>query len=449
MLSRLFIKNYALIENLDIDFHAGLNIITGETGAGKSIMMGALGLILGNRAEGRHFYHPDQKCIIEGYFAVEAYSLDGFFAENDLDYAAETVIRREIAPDGKSRAFINDSPVTLSVLKSLGELLIDIHSQHATLQLNTEKFQLLVLDSVAKNHAVLSRYGDAFRQYRESAKALRELKETLAAAHAELDFNRFQFEELDKMNLRDGEQEELEEEQRRLENAEEIKRALLAATFLLEDREDAVSQSLKEAANHLQTIRKYLPADNDLTDRLHSAHIEIGDIAREIARLEQDVSVDEQRLSLVSDRLSGMYTLQRKHHVDSVAGTTDPRGERPRRPLACVGSGRRKEPISVGKRREKAPQNEKGHCRSGGRPRPGGFGRGRHAARPIARGTVGPAVGQVQGQRRGRCPVSVFGQQGTGTPTDPQSGIGRRAVAGHAGRQVAGRTDIRLAHHRF
>jgi len=319
MLSRLFIKNYALIENLDIDFHDGLNIITGETGAGKSIMMGALGLILGNRAEGKYFYHPDRKCIIEGYFAVGHYRLEGFFAENGLDYAAETVIRREIAPDGKSRAFVNDSPVTLNVLKSLSERLIDIHSQHATLQLNTEKFQLFVLDSVAKKPSVLSDYGEAFRQYRESVRELRSLKETLAAATAELDFSRFQFEELDRMNLREGEQEELEEEQRRLENAEEIKRALLAANFLLEEQENAVSQSLKEAASQLQAIQKHLPAQNDLASRLHSALIETEDIAREITLLEQNTAIDEQRLSLVNDRLSGMYTLQRKHRVDSVA----------------------------------------------------------------------------------------------------------------------------------
>jgi len=318
MLSRLFIKNYALIENLDMTFHEGLNIITGETGAGKSIIMGALGLILGNRVEGKHFFHADQKCIIEGYFDIDAYQLVDFFKENDLDYDSKTIIRREVASDGKSRAFVNDSPVTLAVLKSLGELLIDIHSQHATLQINTEKFQLLVLDSVAKDQALLTAYQEAFHQYKERIKELQLVKEELVVAQATFDFNQFQFEELDKVHLKEGEQKGLEDEQRQLENAEEIKRGLLRANFLLEEQEGAVTDSLKEAMNQLQDIRNYLPAESDLVDRLQSAFIEIKDIAQEITALEQDISMDEQRLSVVNDRLSELYNLQKKHRVDTV-----------------------------------------------------------------------------------------------------------------------------------
>ncbi len=318
MLSRLFIKNYALIENLDMTFHEGLNIITGETGAGKSIIMGALGLILGNRVEGKHFFHADQKCIIEGYFDIDAYQLVDFFKENDLDYDSKTIIRREVASDGKSRAFVNDSPVTLAVLKSLGELLIDIHSQHATLQINTEKFQLLVLDSVAKDQALLTAYQEAFHQYKERIKELQLVKEELVVAQATFDFNQFQFEELDKVHLKEGEQKGLEDEQRQLENAEEIKRGLLRANFLLEEQEGAVTHSLKEAMNQLQDIRNYLPAESDLVDRLQSAFIEIKDIAQEITALEQDISMDEQRLSVVNDRLSELYNLQKKHRVDTV-----------------------------------------------------------------------------------------------------------------------------------
>lgn len=319
MLSRLFIKNYALIENLDIQFDAGLNIITGETGAGKSIIMGALGLILGNRVEGKHFFRDDQKCVIEGFFKIEAYSLHDFFTENDLEYETETIIRREIAVDGKSRAFVNDSPITLNVLKSLGELLIDIHSQHATQQLNTEKFQLMVLDSVAKNQREVQAYKDNLVLYRKNLEALQQLKEDIALTNSELDFNQFQFDELQQANLQDGEQEELEEEGRQLENAEEIKRGLLGAIHLLEEREQSVIQAMKETSQHLQTVQRYLPAATSLSERLQSAQIEIRDIADEILLLEQGVHIDENRLTTLNDRLSELYTLQKKHRVDTVS----------------------------------------------------------------------------------------------------------------------------------
>src|SRR5690606_20977135 len=251
MLHRLFIRNYALIENLDIQFDTGLNIITGETGAGKSIMMGALGLILGNRAEGKHFFREDQKCVIEGFFRIAAYDVKVFFDENDLEYDEETIIRRELSVDGKSRAFVNDSPVTLNVLKALGEQLIDIHSQHATLQLNTEHFQLMILDSVAKNQDLLRAYRDTLSQYKQQKEALAHLRETIAGANATLDFNQFQFDELEQAQLEDAEQERLEAELSQLENAEEIKRGLLAASQLLSESEQAATFSLKESLQQL------------------------------------------------------------------------------------------------------------------------------------------------------------------------------------------------------
>lgn len=319
MLGKLTIKNYALIENLDISLHQGLNIITGETGAGKSIIMGALGLILGNRAEGKHFFDDSRKCVIEGYFQIGNYQLRDFFAEHDLDYEEETIIRREIAVDGKSRAFVNDSPVTLNILRALGEQLIDIHSQHATLQITTEGFQLLVLDSVAKNQAIQQEYQVGLKQYRQHEKALKELKEIIAAATMEQDFNQFQFDELDAANLQEGEEEALEEEQGQLEHADEIKRGLLAATFLLDEQEYAVIQRLKEAHQQLQSLEKFLSADNDLAARLQSSLIEIKDISQEIASLEQQIGIDQGRLDFVNERLSVLYNLKKKHRAASLA----------------------------------------------------------------------------------------------------------------------------------
>lgn len=318
MLHRLFIRNYALIENLDIQFDTGLNIITGETGAGKSIMMGALGLILGNRAEGKHFFREDQKCVIEGFFRIAAYDLKVFFDENDLEYDEETIIRRELSVDGKSRAFVNDSPVTLNVLKALGEQLIDIHSQHATLQLNTEHFQLMILDSVAKNQDLLRAYRDTLSQYKQQKEALAHLRETIAGANATLDFNQFQFDELEQAQLEDAEQERLEAELSQLENAEEIKRGLLAASQLLSESEQAATFSLKESLQQLQSVQRFMPSIEELVDRLQSAWVEVKDIAEEVSAKEQDVFMDEERFVAVNERLSLLYSLQQKHRVDTV-----------------------------------------------------------------------------------------------------------------------------------
>lgn len=327
MLSRLLIKNYALIDNLDISFDKGLNIITGETGAGKSILMGALGLILGNRADGKQFFNDDKKCIIEGYFSIASYDLTAFFSENDLEYEEETIIRREISLDGKSRAFVNDSPVNLTTLKSLGERLIDIHSQHATLQINTEEFQLFVLDAIASNAPLLENFRSELQQLRQLDKKLKTLKEESRTAHAELDYNQFLFDELEKLNVREGEMKELEAEQSQLENAEEIKRALLSSNYLLSDAEQNVLTLLKDSMQQIQQASRYFTDAEDLANRLQSAHIEIKDVAAEIANQEAEIQLDENRLNEVNSRLSDIYSLLKKHRLDSEAELIQLRNE--------------------------------------------------------------------------------------------------------------------------
>lgn len=315
------------MEHLDIQFDAGLNMITGETGAGKSIMMGALGLILGNRAEGKHFFRDDQKCVIEGFFSIAAYGLQPFFDAYELEYDAETIIRREIAVDGKSRAFVNDSPVTLNTLKLLGEQLIDIHSQHATLQLNTERFQLMILDSVAKNHPIRQAYQEALQHYKQQVASLNRIKEEIANARATQDFNQFQFDELAQAQLQDNEQEALEAELAQLENAEEIKKGLLAAGYLLRENEPSATGALKEALQQLQAVQRYLPAVEEIAMRLQSAWIEVKDIADEVEAHEQAVFMDEGRLMQVNERLSLLYNLQQKHRADSVSDLIQLRDE--------------------------------------------------------------------------------------------------------------------------
>jgi len=317
MLVRLLIKNYALIDNSDISFHKGLNMITGETGAGKSILMGALGLILGNRAEGKQFFDDTKKCVIEGYFNISNYNLQSFFQEYDLDYELETIIRREIAIDGKSRAFVNDSPVTLNTLKQLGERLIDIHSQHATLQITTEEFQLFVLDSLAHNEDNLVLFRQDWKELKRIDKHLRDIKEQMASANAELDYNQFLFDELEKLNVLSGEVKKLEEEQQQLENAEEIKRNLLASNYLISDGDQNVLSLLKESIQQVQSASKFLSDATSLVDRLQSAYIDIKDVSNEIASEEGNVNVDDKRLEDINSRLSEIYNLLKKHRVDT------------------------------------------------------------------------------------------------------------------------------------
>lgn len=319
MLSRLIIRNYALIENLDIAFSGKLNIITGETGAGKSIILGALSLILGQRIEGKYFFNQQKKCVIEGHFEIGSYQIASFFEEKDLDYEGSTVLRREISADGKSRAFINDTPVNLTVLRELGELLIDIHSQHATLEINDERFQLLVVDSIAANDLLLKSYQDNYRQFKSVNQRLRTLEEKSHQAKADADYYQFQYNELDEASLNDEqEQENLEQELNALTHAEEIKKSLLSAGSVLAGDEQSAVVLVKEALLQLQHAERYLPELAELTERLNSALIEVRDIAAEVEMLESRTTVDESRADIVNERLGVIYNLQKKHRVASI-----------------------------------------------------------------------------------------------------------------------------------
>lgn len=319
MLSRLTINNYALIDNLDIEFDAGLNIITGETGAGKSIILGALSLILGQRTESKYFFNQQKKCVIEGVFRIEGFHLKKYFEENDLDYEAETVLRREINSDGKSRAFVNDTPVNLNALKQLGEKLIDIHSQHATAEINDPGFQLLVVDSITNHPELLEQYRNTFFTYKKSSTQLQQLIEENEKAKSEEDYLQFQFDELEKANLTEGEQEQLEQELYALNNAEEIKRNLLSADYLLQESDSAALNQLKESFQLLSSLEKYNPKAGELAQRLNSISIELKDIVAEIGAIEQATQIDEARTQEINDRLALIFTLQKKHRVSSNA----------------------------------------------------------------------------------------------------------------------------------
>lgn len=318
MLQRLSIKNYALIDNLDISFSKELNILTGETGAGKSIILGALSLILGQRAESKYFFNQDKKCVIEGHFLVNDYHLQDFFEENDLDYEAETVLRREISADGKTRAFINDTPVNLATLKLMSEHLIDIHSQHATLAINNEDFQLLVVDTLAKHAETLKTYQQTFKTHKQAARKLSQLTADFEKAKTEQDYIQFQFDELDKAGLAEGEQERLEQELKVLEHAEEIKRSLVSANYLLSDSERASINQLKEAAALLQSAEKFSSEISPIAERLKSTLIELKDISSELERIEQGTFINEARTAEIAERIDIIYSLQKKHRVSSV-----------------------------------------------------------------------------------------------------------------------------------
>lgn len=319
MLNRLYIKNYALIDSLDISFDKGLNILTGETGAGKSIILGALGLILGQRAESKYFFNQQKKCVIEGFFNIEGYQLNSFFEENDLDFEKETVLRREISLDGKSRAFVNDTPVNLTVLKQLGEQLIDIHSQHATLEIGAQNFQLLVTDLMAANQDLLKVYKTNFKSYKKKQEKLDELIRSSEQAKADLDYFQFQFNELEQANLLENEQETLESELNTLTHAEEIKNNLTNAYAVLEQSEINAVQLLKEASSQVQLLEKYQPELAELNERLKSSIIEIRDISSEIYNIDQSTAFNEERFVGINDRLNLIYSLQKKHRVSSNA----------------------------------------------------------------------------------------------------------------------------------
>lgn len=317
MLTRLSITNYALIRTLEINFSELFSVITGETGAGKSIILGALGLILGQRAENLSLPDKSAKCCIEGTFDITNCDLEGFFSENDLDYDNSCIIRREITPQGKSRAFINDTPVGLNQLKELTSRLIDVHSQHQTLLLQESAFQLSVVDSVAGNRALLADYGMVFRSLNEMDKNLGILLSKNQEARTEQDYLNFLFDELEKAALKPGEQESLEREAEVLGHAEEIKARLFNAAELLINSEDNVLRRLNEVANLLQQAGRHHPEAGSFTERLSACIIELKDIAEAVNHLDEATVYDPEKLVEINDRLAFLYSLEHKHHVQS------------------------------------------------------------------------------------------------------------------------------------
>jgi DNA repair protein RecN (Recombination protein N) len=319
MLQKLSIRNYALIDSVELELEKGLNIITGETGAGKSIMLGALSLILGQRAEARYFFNQEKKCVIEGTFRLPNDSLAQLFEDLDLDFHKESILRREISHDGKSRSFINDSPVTLTIMKQVGERLIDIHSQHATQEINDAQFQLAVVDTLANHETLLNDYRTAFSAYRKNIKQLATLVSEAELARSKQDYEQFLFTELESANLNPSEQEVLETELQALINAESIKRSLVNASGLLDEQEVSVIPILKESVTQMQGIEKYKPEYLAINERLRSALIELRDVADEIVNLEEQIVFSPGRIEEINSRLDTLYALQQKHRVNSTA----------------------------------------------------------------------------------------------------------------------------------
>ncbi|RCW31039.1 DNA repair protein RecN [Marinilabilia salmonicolor] len=318
MLKSLSIKNYALIDKAVIEFGSGFTVITGETGAGKSIMLGALGLVLGQRSDVSVIGDKESKCVIESVFDVSKYGLRVFFEEEDVDYEEETVLRREILPSGKSRAFVNDTPVNLNFLKSLSDKLIDVHSQHQNLLLGDNHFQLNVVDTVASNNQIVEGYREAYHKYRKLLSDKKKLEELNARQRNDQDYWEFQFKQLEEANLQAGEQAELERELETLAHVEEIKSALSQAALALYESEQPMVQELFHLKETLQRISSYLPQGDELSDRMNSVYIELKDIAEEITERGTEVEFDPGRQQLIQERLDMIYSLQQKHHVDSV-----------------------------------------------------------------------------------------------------------------------------------
>lgn len=323
MLKHLYIRNFALIKELDIDFRSGFSVITGETGAGKSIILGAIGYLLGQRADTKSILPGAEKCTIEATFDIEGYDLKDLFREYDVDNdGEECIIRREFTASGKSRAFVNDSPANLTFLRELGYQLIDIHSQHQNLLIAKENFQLHILDVMAQNSRQLEEYRNGFTDYREALQELSEAREILARSRAEEDYLRFQLEQLEELNPKAGEDEELEEEQTRLSHAEEIKGTLYRADALFSNDEEpgGVIEQLKHISQAVQSLSRVYPAVEEYAGRIDSALIELKDISAELNDLADRIEYNPARLEEINNRLDSIYTLEKKHEVNSAAG---------------------------------------------------------------------------------------------------------------------------------
>lgn len=320
MLKSLYIKNYALIDSLEIDFDNGFSVITGETGAGKSIILGALGLILGQRADAKAIKKDENKCIIEGEFDIAEYNLNEFFTERDIEFDKNCILRREILATGKSRAFINDTPTTLTDLKELGSRLIDIHSQHQNLLLGDSRFQMQIVDTLAGNKTLLKDYQESFKDYKSALKALEELKEIVRLNKEEEDYLRFQYNSLTEADLKEDEQEELESELEELNHAEDIKSGLYKIHTLLSDDDQGIIPRLKESLSTSQSLSSFFQRSDEFTERIQTAYIDLKDLGSEVERMAEDVEFNPERLNFIEARLDTIYTLQKKYNTSNISG---------------------------------------------------------------------------------------------------------------------------------
>lgn len=319
MLQQLYINNFTLIDELNIELHPGFSVITGETGAGKSIILGAIGLLLGQRADSKSIKQGTDRCVIEAHFNLSRYDLKPFFDENDIEYDEnDTIIRRELTAAGKSRAFINDTPVALTMLKELGDQLMDIHSQHQNLLLNKQDFQLNVVDILTNDNKELEVYQKCFSDYQQKTKELSQLQEEIERNRQNADFLQFQYEELESAKLTDGEQEELEQQSDTMSHVEDIKTALYEADNAMNGNETNALSQVKAAFNALNGISKVMPATTELTERLDSCRIELKDIAEEVSQLLEQTDFDPEELENINNRLDKLYSLEKKYHVESV-----------------------------------------------------------------------------------------------------------------------------------
>ncbi len=319
MLTQLYIKNFTLIDELNVDFHPGFSVITGETGAGKSIILGALGLLLGNRADVKTIKEGTQRCIVEGHFDITRYALEQLFFENDIDFVGEDcILRREVNSNGKSRAFINDTPVGLNLMKELGEQLIDIHSQHQNLLLQKQDFQLSVVDIIAKNQSLLTQCKKEYAEYNDSKSKLQRAKQSIEESKTNIDFIRFQYNELAALNLQVGEEESLEQQSKTMQHSEDIKSSLYEVDSNLSDESTGIITRLYRSLSAIKSIAEVLPQAEDITERLDNTYIELKDISSEVSDMLENIEYDPQELERINNRLDAIYTLQQKHHVNSV-----------------------------------------------------------------------------------------------------------------------------------
>ena len=319
MLKHLYIKNFTLIDELDISLYEGFSVITGETGAGKSIILGAIALLLGQRADSKTIKQGADKCVIEANFDLSRYDMQPFFDENDIEYdAGDCIIRRELTAAGKSRAFINDTPVALSMLKELGDQLMDVHSQHQNLLLNKQDFQLEVVDIIADDATQLAKYQSTYTEYLKAEKELGEMMLTIERNRENLDFLQFQYEELTNANLTEGEQEELEQRSETMEHSEDIKSALYTTDNALSGEQNGVIESLRTSLSALRNIESVYPEVSELIQRIDSSYIELKDVSHEISSLLESVDFDPAELDQVNSRLDRIYELEKKYHVDTV-----------------------------------------------------------------------------------------------------------------------------------